>query len=101
MVVEHDTERHRFVVHFPEGGGELVYRRITPRTLDLVHTGVEPALRRRGIGDALVRSALAYAREQKLRIVPTCPFVARWLEKHPEERELVTTRADAGSSQGE
>ncbi len=88
IAVEHESERHRFVVHLPEGEGELVYRRIAPRTLDLVHTGVDPALRRRGIGDALVRAALEYARQQKLRIIPTCPFVERWLEKHPQQRDL-------------
>jgi len=83
------------VVHFPEGDGELTYRNIAPHTLDLTHTGVDPALRRRGIAAALVRAALAYARQQKLRIVPTCPYVERWLARHPQELDLVVARSKA------
>lgn len=83
------------MVHFPEGDGELTYRNIAPHTLDLIHTGVDPALRRRGIAAALVRAALAYARQQKLRVVPTCPYVERWLERHPQELDLVVARSEA------
>ena len=89
--VEHEPERHRFVARFPEGEGELVYRRTASGALDLVHTGVDPRLRRRGVGDALVRTTLAYARANGLRVIPTCPFVARWLDNHPGERDIVAT----------
>jgi predicted GNAT family acetyltransferase len=89
--VEHEAERQRFVVRFAEGEGELVYRRTAAGALDLVHTGVEPRLRRRGIGESLIRAALTFARTHGLRVIPTCPFVARWLDKHPEERDLIAS----------
>ena len=89
--IEHEAERQRFVARFPEGQGELVYRRTPSGALDLVHTGVDPRLRRRGIGESLVRAALAYARANRLQVIPTCPFVARWLEKHPGERDVVAS----------
>jgi predicted GNAT family acetyltransferase len=87
--VEHEAERQRFVVRFPEGEGELTYRRTPAGALDLVHTGVDPKLRRRGIGESLVRAALGYARANQLLVIPSCSFAARWLEKHPEERDLL------------
>jgi predicted GNAT family acetyltransferase len=93
--VEHEAARRRFVAHFPEGDGKLIYKTIAPHTLDLAHTVVDPALRGRGIAKALAREAFAYARRENLKVVPTCPFIQRWLEQHPEERDLVTTRADA------
>ena len=89
--VEHEAERQRFIVRFPEGAGERVYRRTPAGALDLVHTGVDPKLRRRGIGASLVRAAFAYARANRLQVIPTCPFIARWLEKHPGEREVVAS----------
>lgn len=89
--VEHEIERQRFVARFPGGQAELVYRRTATGALDLFHTGVDPKLRRRGVGDSLVRAALAYARANRLQVIPTCPFVARWLEKHPGERDLVAS----------
>ena len=89
--VEHESERHRFVVRFPEGEGELVYRLTASGALDLVHTGVDRKLRRRGIGESLVQAAFDYARANHLRVIPTCPFVAGFLDKHPGERDLVAS----------
>lgn len=59
-----------------------------------MHTEVPVALRGRGLGSALVREAIAFARAGSSRIVPSCPFIARWLENHPEERELIAGPAD-------
>lgn len=89
--VEHEPELRRFVARSPEGEGELVYRHTATGALDLLHTGVDPRLRRRGIGELLVRAALAHARANGLLVIPTCPFIARWIEKHPEERDLVAS----------
>ena len=90
--VEYEPARQRFVVRYAEGEGELVYRPTPSGALDLVHTGVDPRLRRRGIGGQLVRAAFAFARAKGIRVIPTCPFIARWLEKHPEEQDLVAAR---------
>jgi predicted GNAT family acetyltransferase len=95
MDVVNDRERHRFRVRLPEGEGELIYAAIAPRTLELVHTEVASSLRGRGVGDALVETALAYAREHGLKIVATCPYVQRWLTKHPEQNDIVIPRAEA------
>lgn len=53
------------------------------------HTIVPPALEGRGIGTKLVAAALGWAREAGVEVVPACPFVARYIERHPEERELL------------
>jgi predicted GNAT family acetyltransferase len=93
--VTNDTEHHRFLVRLPEGKGELIYERAAPHTLELVHTGVDPALRGRGVGEALAEAAIAYAREHGLHVIATCPYVQHWLTKHPEHQDLVVARADA------
>jgi predicted GNAT family acetyltransferase len=92
--VENDSAHERFLIKLSEGTGELWYRRIPPRTLELVHTEVAPTLRGRGVGDALAEAAMAYARAEDLSIVATCPFVQQWLAKHPEHRDLVLQRKD-------
>jgi predicted GNAT family acetyltransferase len=93
MDVQHDSARSRFLVRLPEGEGELVYKRPGQGTLDLAHTEVAPALRGRGVAEALVQAAVDYARAERLRIVATCPYVQRWLAKHPEHRDLVVAAA--------
>ena len=53
---------------------------------------VSPASRavsRRGVGSRLIRAALDSARDQGLRVVPQCPFVRAFIERHPEYRDLV------------
>ncbi|HWB39936.1 MAG TPA: GNAT family N-acetyltransferase [Gemmatimonadales bacterium] len=84
--VQHQPEGSRFVVPLPDGEAELLYQPFAEDVLDLQHTEVPPSGRGKGIGDALIRAALAYAREHRMRVMATCPYVQRWLRKHPDER---------------
>jgi predicted GNAT family acetyltransferase len=95
MDVTNDIEHQRFFVRLPEGGGELVYKQLDAQKLELIHTEVDPALRGRGVAEALAQSAIAYARGRGMHIIPTCPYVQRWLTKHPEHNDLVAGRSDA------
>lgn len=80
------------MIHYPEGEGELIYALPGPGVIDLQHTETDEALRGRGVGEALVRAALAHARRAGLRVIPTCPFVRRWLARHPEEQDVIARR---------
>ena len=95
MNVENDTAHHRFLIRLPEGEGELVYNQLAPHTLELVHTEVDPKLRGRGVAEALAEAAIEHARTHGLHVVPTCPYVQRWLTKHPEHQDLIVARAGA------
>ena len=88
-MVEHDGQRQRFFSRLSEGEAYLSYERGGDGTLDLQHTVVPEPARRRGVGESLVRAALDHARAEGARIVPSCPFVAAYLEEHPEEQALV------------
>jgi uncharacterized protein len=86
MTVEHDPEHSRFVVRLPDGDAELLYARFSEDVLDLQHTEVPPSGHGKGVADALIRAALAYAREHGMRVMATCPYVQKWLRRHPAER---------------
>ncbi len=86
MTIQHDAEHSRFFVSLPEGEAQLVYAPFSEEILDLQHTEVPPAAEGHGVGDALVRAALGYARAHGLRVIATCPYVQVWLQRHPEER---------------
>ena len=86
MTVRHDPEGTRFVVQLPDGEAQLFYAPFGDDILDLQHTEVPPSGQGEGVGDALVRAALAYAREHQLQVMATCPYVQAWLRRHPEER---------------
>ena len=85
MNVLHDIQHTRFVISLADGDAELVYEKVGD-AIDLQHTEVPPSKRNQGIADTLVRAALAYAREHELRVIPTCPYVLAWFNRHPEER---------------
>ena len=57
--------------------------------LGLLETSVPEALRGTGIAGMLVKTALDYAREHHLKVDVVCPFVAGYLETHPEYSDLV------------
>ncbi len=86
MTVEHDAARFRFVVRLPDGDAELLYAMFGDDVLDLQHTEVPPSAQGQGVGGALIRAALAYGREQGLRVMATCPYAQAWLRRHPSER---------------
>ncbi|HMG01830.1 MAG TPA: GNAT family N-acetyltransferase [Edaphobacter sp.] len=52
--------------------------------ITLLHTEVPAAIRGQGIAGILVRIALEYARDNKLRVDVVCPLAADFLRRHPE-----------------
>jgi uncharacterized protein len=58
--------------------------------LDLTHTEVFPQFGGQGIGAKLVRGALDQIRAADQTVVPTCPFIASWIDKHDGYADLLT-----------
>ena len=85
--VVHNIKASRFELEVPGGLAILGYQR-TADGMDLLHTEVPPEDEGSGHGSALVRAALDHARQANERIIPTCPFVKAYLEKHPDDRDL-------------
>lgn len=61
--------------------------------LVFTHTKVPAALEGQGIGSRLVKAALADARALDLKVVPLCEFVATYIDRHPEEQDLLALDA--------
>lgn len=63
------------------------YRRVRGRLIFL-HTEVGPAFEGRGIGGRLAAGALDDVRARGLTLTVKCPFIASYLERHPEYEDL-------------
>ncbi|MEV2238176.1 GNAT family N-acetyltransferase [Micromonospora sp. NPDC049891] len=61
----------------------------TTELIAFVHTEVSPEYEGRGVGAALARAGLDEARAAGLLVLPTCPFFAGWIARHPEYQDLV------------
>jgi predicted GNAT family acetyltransferase len=60
-----------------------------PGLIAFVHTEVDERLQGRGLGDRLIRFALEDARSRGLAVLPFCPFVKAFVERHREFEALV------------
>ena len=73
-------------------GGRLIglaaYRRRNGR-IALIHTEVDESCEHRGFGGRLAKAALDDARREGLEVVPLCPFIAHYIDRHPEYEQLV------------
>jgi predicted GNAT family acetyltransferase len=54
------------------------------------HTVVDDDYEGQGVGSALARGALDDARRLGLGVVPRCPFIRGFIDRHPEYGDLVT-----------
>lgn len=86
--VTDNSAHHRFELRQDGATAFLLYRR-QGSSLQLIHTEVPDALRGKGVGSKLVEGVLRLAQQQKLSVVPLCPFVADFLKRHPQYLDVV------------
>jgi predicted GNAT family acetyltransferase len=89
LAVRHLPDARRFAVDIDGATAYISYRERGGGIFDLDHTFVPSALRGRGIASQLTAHALSFARAEGRRVAASCPFVAAYLRRHPEYRELL------------
>jgi uncharacterized protein len=88
--VVNNPRKYRFEAVIGSHVAVLNYKQESNR-ITFIHTEVPEELAGRGIGNALAKAGLEYAREQRLQVIPRCRFVAKYIEKHPEFEDLVAS----------
>jgi predicted GNAT family acetyltransferase len=58
----------------------------------LTHAEVPEALRGGGVAARLTGGALELARSQGVKVIPRCPYVVTYMERHPEYQDLLARR---------
>ncbi|MFY1694485.1 MULTISPECIES: GNAT family N-acetyltransferase [unclassified Solwaraspora] len=89
MLVQDDPARHRFEILIDDALAGFAAYRLTPGTVTVTHTEIDPAHRGKGAGDALAHGMLSQIRERDEQVVPQCPFIAAYIDRHPEFASLV------------
>ncbi|MGC4862752.1 GNAT family N-acetyltransferase [Micromonospora sp. DT41] len=88
-LVEDNPAKNRFEILVDDAlAGFTAY---VPRgeVLVFTHTQVDRAFQGKGVGGALIRGTLDQVRARGGRLVPQCPFVAAFIDKHPDYADLV------------
>ncbi len=76
---ELEIDGHLSVAEYVSDGSRLIF----------THTMVPPELRGRGVAEKLVRAALEDVRSAGRHVVPQCSYVARFIERNVEFRDLL------------
>jgi uncharacterized protein len=88
-VVTDVPDEHRYEIRL---GGDLagfaVYHRRGGRAY-FVHTEIDPAFEGKGLGSALAQGALDAERALGEPVVPLCPFIRSYIDRHPDYAPLI------------
>ena len=83
----HNPSQNRFEVTQDDQTAVADYQ-LRGDVMTVTHIVVPPSLRGQGIASDLARAILAHAQNENLKIVPQCPFMAAFFERHPENAAL-------------
>ena len=86
--VIHEKENERFVI-YTEGNEVYVEYTMTEEKINLYHTYTHPSLRGKGLAAQVVRAAFEFAKENNLKVIPTCSYVQSFIAKNDEYKKLV------------
>lgn len=92
MQIDIEKFENKGAFYIEEKGRRLAEMTFTMAGNDLLiidHTEVSDALRGTGAGKKLVAEAVAYARKNKIRILPLCPFAKSVFDKTPEYADVL------------
>lgn len=87
----HNPDESRYEAHLDgELAGVAVYVLQGSDSIIFTHTEVDDRFEGKGVGSALARYALDDVRREGARlVVPRCPFIKGWIDKHPDYADLV------------
>jgi predicted GNAT family acetyltransferase len=90
-MIGHEENGHRGAFFLVRDGQRLAQMTYTVAGTRIIidHTEVDDALRGTGAGKKLVEAAVAWAREEKRRLLPLCPFARSVFAKDAALRDVL------------
>lgn len=85
---EHGKRGAFFIDENGEWVAEMTYVKSGDAEITVDHTEVDKKLKGENIGEDLVASAVAYAREKGLKIKSTCSFASKVLEENADYKDV-------------
>ena len=84
-----NPDRDRYEIRLDgDLAGFAQYVRRGGRTF-FVHTEIDPRFEGKGLGSKLASGALGGERAAGTKVVPLCPFVRSYIDRHPDEMDNV------------
>ena len=88
-IVTDNIAHNRFEIDLGDGQYAFAAYDLLPGAIRFTHTVVPESHGGQGLGTALIKAGLAAARQRGLMVIPICAFVRAYLQKHPDEQDIV------------
>jgi uncharacterized protein len=83
-----NTTAHRLEIN---DGGHVAFLtyRMKGDAIEYLHSETPPELQGRGYASALAKFALDRERASGRKVIPSCPFVRAYIQRHPEYESVI------------
>jgi predicted GNAT family acetyltransferase len=91
LTVRHEETNGRGAFFVERDGrriAEQVYRRLGERRIRIVHTEVDPSLRRQGIARRLLDALVAWSRASETRVEASCSYARQQFERDASIKDV-------------
>jgi predicted GNAT family acetyltransferase len=97
-LIQKNPEQSRYELIADDTVAGVVEYREKDDFIELTHTEVDPSHEGEGLGSQLARAVLDSLRNDDRSVIPSCPFIRSYLQRHSEYADLVPAdrRADFG-----
>lgn len=89
IAIADEADDGRYVVRVDGRRAGLLRYRLHPSLIELIHTEIYEEFEGRGLGSQLISFALNDARKRGLAVLPFCPFVNDYIQRHRQYVDLV------------
>ncbi|MEU4240326.1 GNAT family N-acetyltransferase [Actinoplanes sp. NPDC026619] len=87
--VRDNASQHRFELLVDGAVAGLAVYRLREDAVVVTHSEVNPQFRGQGLGNELAQRTLDLLRSRGAKVVPLCPFFARYVQEHPGYDDIV------------
>lgn len=84
LVLDKDGQGAFVIMDGEEQVAEMVLK-VDEQQLIVYHTEVLPQAEGKGLAKEMLNAMVTYARENKLKVVPLCPYVHAQFKRHPTD----------------
>lgn len=89
VTITDNPQAHRYEAVVDGQVAGFAQYRLDGDVIDFHHTEVDDAVEGKGIGGRLAAGALDDVRTRGLRVIATCPFIKRYIERHEAYQDLL------------
>jgi len=87
--VKHLPTESRFELDLGDKAAYADYH-LSGSIMTVFHVYTPPEYRGKGLAALVAKYVLDYARDHNLKIIPQCPYMRDYMDKHPEYRDLLS-----------